>query len=83
MSLLNLEGGSGLNTTIGTGENGTDGIPPTKEYPFVEAKRRGEYLEIENLQPFAVYRIDLHACNEEVGHCSAGAFVFSRTKPAG
>uniref|UniRef100_A0A8C4GIK9 Tyrosine-protein kinase receptor n=1 Tax=Dicentrarchus labrax TaxID=13489 RepID=A0A8C4GIK9_DICLA len=70
------------NTTLGPGENSTDGIPPIKEYPFSEEKSTAEYLDIPNLRPFTVYRIDLHACNEEVGRCSAGAFVFSRTKPA-
>lgn len=77
------EGGGRGNTTLGTGDNSTDGIPPIKEYPFSEDKSPAEYLEIPHLRPFTVYRIDLHACNEEVGRCSAGAFVFSRTKPAG
>ena len=77
------EGVGGGNTTLGPGDNSTDGIPPIKEYAFSEDKSTAEYLEIPNLQPFTVYRIDIHACNEEVGQCSAGAFVFSRTKPAG
>ncbi|XP_068168131.1 insulin-like growth factor 1a receptor isoform X2 [Antennarius striatus] len=72
----------GGNTTLGPGDNSTDGVPPIKEYPFSEEKTSSEHLEIPNLRPFTVYRIDLHACNEEVGRCSAGAFVFSRTKPA-
>nr|XP_046250354.1 insulin-like growth factor 1a receptor [Scatophagus argus] len=76
------EGGGRGNTTLGPGDNSTDGVPPIKEYPFSEDKSTAEYLEIPNLRPFTVYRIDLHACNEEVGRCSAGAFVFSRTKPA-
>lgn len=71
------------NTSFGQGDNSTDGIPPIKEYPFSEDRSTAESLEIHNLQPFTVYRIDLHACNEEVGRCSAGAFVYSRTKPAG
>uniref|UniRef100_A0A672JI13 Tyrosine-protein kinase receptor n=1 Tax=Salarias fasciatus TaxID=181472 RepID=A0A672JI13_SALFA len=78
---LYYEGGRG-NTTLGPGDNNTDGIPPIKEYPFLEDKSTSEVLEIHNLRPFTVYRIDIHACNEEVGRCSAGAFVFSRTKPA-
>lgn len=82
-STLSLEGGVRGNTTIGTGDNTTDGIPHIKEYPFSEGKSTVEFLEIPHLQPFTVYRIDLHACNEEVGHCSVGAFVYSRTKPAG
>lgn len=68
---------------VGPNDNSTDGMPPIKEYPFSEDKTLAEYLEIPNLRPYTVYRIDLHACNEEVGRCSAGAFVFSRTKPAG
>ncbi|KAM8890940.1 insulin-like growth factor 1a receptor [Spinachia spinachia] len=71
------------NATIGPEDNSTDGIPPIREFPFSEDKSIAEYLEILNLRPFTVYRIDIHACNEEVGRCSAGAFVFSRTKPAG
>lgn len=74
--------GSG-NTTLGPGDNSTDGIPPIKEYPFSEDKSTTEYFEILNLRPFTVYRIDIHACNEEVRRCSAGTFVYSRTKPAG
>ncbi|KAM9352509.1 insulin-like growth factor 1a receptor [Symphorus nematophorus] len=80
-TLFNEAVGRG-NTSLGPGDNSTDGIPPVKEYPFSEDKSTVEYLEIPNLRPFTVYRIDLHACNEEVGRCSAGAFVFSRTKPA-
>uniref|UniRef100_A0A8C4E5L4 Tyrosine-protein kinase receptor n=1 Tax=Dicentrarchus labrax TaxID=13489 RepID=A0A8C4E5L4_DICLA len=79
---ISLTGVGRGNTTLGPGENSTDGIPPIKEYPFSEEKSTAEYLDIPNLRPFTVYRIDLHACNEEVGRCSAGAFVFSRTKPA-
>lgn len=52
-------------------------------YPFSEATSQTEFMEIFNLQPFTVYRIDIHACNSEVQRCSAAAFVFSRTKPAG
>ncbi|XP_042351337.1 insulin-like growth factor 1a receptor isoform X2 [Plectropomus leopardus] len=70
------------NTSLGPGDNSTDGIPPIREYPFSEDRSTVEYLEIPTLRPFTVYRIDIHACNEEVGRCSAGAFVFSRTKPA-
>ncbi|XP_078138968.1 insulin-like growth factor 1a receptor [Centroberyx gerrardi] len=71
------------NTTIpGLEGNSTDGLPPLKEYPFSEDRSMTEYTEISNLQPFTVYRIDIHACNQEVHRCSAAAFVFSRTKPA-
>ncbi|KAG7216076.1 hypothetical protein INR49_007828 [Caranx melampygus] len=76
------EGTGKGNTSLGPGDNSTDGIPPIKEYPFSEDKSTAEYLEISTLRPFTVYRIDIHACNEEVGQCSAGAFVYSRTKPA-
>uniref|UniRef100_UPI0037E90E0C insulin-like growth factor 1a receptor n=1 Tax=Semicossyphus pulcher TaxID=241346 RepID=UPI0037E90E0C len=80
-TLLNELGGRG-NSSFGPGDNTTDGIPPIREYPFSEDKSTSEHIEIPNLRPFTVYHIDLHACNEEVGRCSAGAFVFSRTKPA-
>lgn len=80
---LFYEGAGKGNTTFSSGDNSTDGIPPIKEYPFSEDKSTAEFLEIPNLRPFTVYRIDLHACNEEVGRCSAGSFVYSRTKPAG
>nr|XP_015198923.1 PREDICTED: insulin-like growth factor 1 receptor [Lepisosteus oculatus] len=63
--------------------NGTELEPSQREYPFYEAKVHGrEWTEISHLQSFTVYRIDIHACNHEVKHCSAAAFVFSRTKPA-
>ncbi|XP_062860198.1 insulin-like growth factor 1a receptor [Trichomycterus rosablanca] len=51
-------------------------------YPFMEAKVHTESMEIFNLKPFTVYRIDIHACNHEVKGCSAATFIFSRTKPA-
>lgn len=76
------EGGRG-NTSLGPGDNSTDGIPPVIEYDFMEEKSSVEYLEIPNLRPFTVYRVDIHACNEEVDKCSIATFVFSRTKPAG
>ncbi|KAM9377030.1 insulin-like growth factor 1a receptor [Pholidichthys leucotaenia] len=78
---LFYEGGQG-NATLGLADNSTDGIPPITVYHFSEGKSTTEYLEITHLRPFTVYRIDIHACNEEVGRCSAGAFIFSRTKPA-
>lgn len=72
------------NTSYGQKDNSTDGIPPAIEHPFTEDKTLAEHLEVSGLQPFTVYRIDIHACNEEVGDiCSIGAFVFARTKPAG
>uniref|UniRef100_A0A8C8IWT1 Insulin-like growth factor 1 receptor n=1 Tax=Oncorhynchus tshawytscha TaxID=74940 RepID=A0A8C8IWT1_ONCTS len=71
----------GGNTT-GLEGNRTEGEPPEREFPFMEDRSKTEFIEIPNLQPFTVYRIDIHACNQEVRRCSAGAFVFSRTKPA-
>uniref|UniRef100_A0A4W5QUV5 Tyrosine-protein kinase receptor n=1 Tax=Hucho hucho TaxID=62062 RepID=A0A4W5QUV5_9TELE len=71
----------GGNTT-GMEGNRTEGEPPEREFPFMEDRSKTEFIEIPNLQPFTVYRIDIHACNQEVRRCSAGAFVFSRTKPA-
>ncbi|XP_076880952.1 insulin-like growth factor 1b receptor isoform X2 [Brachyhypopomus gauderio] len=56
--------------------------PPRRDYLFLERKVTERSAEIRGLQPFTVYRIDLHACSEEVHQCSAAAFVFSRTKPA-
>ncbi|MBN3310814.1 IGF1R factor, partial [Amia calva] len=70
------------NTTVLDG-NGTDADQSEREYPFYETNvNNREWTEISNLQSFTVYRIDIHACNHEVKHCSAAAFVFSRTKPA-
>ncbi|XP_056317041.1 insulin-like growth factor 1b receptor [Danio aesculapii] len=62
--------------------NFSDDEPPRREFSFLERKVKERHIEITGLQPFTVYRIDLHACNEEVRHCSAAAFVFSRTKAA-
>lgn len=78
-----LHEGSGWNSSLGGWDNSTEGIPPIREYPFSEDKVAAESFEISLLRPFTVYRIDLHACNEVMGRCSAGAFVFARTKPAG
>lgn len=78
-----LHEGSGGNSSLGSWDNSTEGIPPIREFPFSEDKVAAESMEISMLRPFTVYRIDLHACNEVVGRCSAGAFVFARTKPAG
>ncbi|XP_057186906.1 insulin-like growth factor 1b receptor [Triplophysa rosa] len=67
------------NLTVG---NFSDDVPPRREFLFHERKVRERNTEIGGLQPFTIYRIDLHACNDEVRHCSAGTFVFSRTQPA-
>lgn len=74
--------GASRNVT-GLEGNITDPELQEKEYPFSEGTVHTEFMEISNLQPFTVYRIDIHACNHEVHRCSAAAFVFSRTKPAG
>nr|BAB44154.1 insulin-like growth factor I receptor [Cynops pyrrhogaster] len=55
------------------------------DYPFYETKvENGERTLISNLQPFTLYRIDIHSCNHEAdAHgCSASNFVFARTMPA-
>ncbi|KAJ8248807.1 hypothetical protein GJAV_G00227970 [Gymnothorax javanicus] len=73
---------SGVNST-GSEGNGTDRELADREFPFYETIVSGrEWTEISHLQSFSVYRIDIHACNQDVKHCSAAAFVFSRTKPA-
>ncbi|TKS69749.1 Insulin-like growth factor 1 receptor [Collichthys lucidus] len=56
--------------------------PADREYEFVEQSVMERELQISGLQPFTVYRIDIHACNGQVQRCSAAEFVFSRTKPA-
>ncbi|XP_036441449.1 insulin-like growth factor 1a receptor isoform X1 [Colossoma macropomum] len=73
--------GLGQNVTMQDG-NMTDPELVERVYPFSETTVYTEFMEIVNLQPFTVYRIDIHACNHEVERCSAAAFVFSRTKPA-
>ncbi|XP_044049461.1 insulin-like growth factor 1b receptor [Siniperca chuatsi] len=56
--------------------------PADREFEFVEQSVTERELQISGLQPFTVYRIDIHACNRQVQRCSAAEFVFSRTKPA-
>ncbi|XP_077570106.1 insulin-like growth factor 1b receptor [Stigmatopora nigra] len=53
-----------------------------REFDFMEQAVTERELQIFGLQPFTVYRIDVHACNRQVQRCSAAEFVFSRTKPA-
>ena len=57
--------------------------PADREFEFMEQSVAERELQITGLQPFTVYRIDIHACNRQVQRCSAAEFVFSRTKPAG
>uniref|UniRef100_A0A8D0AXF3 Insulin-like growth factor 1 receptor n=1 Tax=Sander lucioperca TaxID=283035 RepID=A0A8D0AXF3_SANLU len=66
-----------------TGNSSTVDLEPAdREYEFVEQAVTERELQISGLQPFTVYRIDIHACNRQVQRCSAAEFVFSRTKPA-
>ena len=58
-------------------------VPPLQQFDFMEQEVGERELQISGLQPFTVYRIDVHACNRQVRHCSAAEWVFSRTKPAG
>ncbi|KAI5098214.1 insulin-like growth factor 1 receptor precursor [Silurus meridionalis] len=76
-----LSRGLGQNVTALEG-NMTEPELTERVYPFLETTSQTEFIEIFSLQPFTIYRIDIHACNHEVQRCSAAAFVFSRTKPA-
>ncbi|KAM9410730.1 insulin-like growth factor 1 receptor [Pholidichthys leucotaenia] len=60
----------------------TEPEPMDREFEFMEHSVMERELQITGLQPFTVYRIDIHACNRQVQRCSAAEFVFSRTKPA-
>uniref|UniRef100_A0AAV2KZ43 Tyrosine-protein kinase receptor n=1 Tax=Knipowitschia caucasica TaxID=637954 RepID=A0AAV2KZ43_KNICA len=80
--LFGADNGTQANMSVVVGDNSTMGMPPVREFPFSEDRTRAEQLDIFQLRPFTVYRIDVHACNEEVGRCSASDFVFARTKPA-
>ncbi|XP_041842350.1 insulin-like growth factor 1b receptor [Melanotaenia boesemani] len=60
----------------------TDPEPAEREFEFMEQAVTERELQISGLQPFTVYRIYIHACNQQVQRCSAAEFVFSRTKPA-
>ncbi|XP_059382831.1 insulin-like growth factor 1 receptor isoform X2 [Carassius carassius] len=62
--------------------NFSDNEPPRQEFSFIEKKVKERSADIGGLHPFTVYRIDVHACNKEVQHCSVAAFIFSRTKAA-
>ncbi|KAM4596109.1 insulin-like growth factor 1 receptor isoform 2-T2 [Fundulus diaphanus] len=66
------------------GGNGSvpDPEPAEQDYEVMEQTVTERELQITGLEPFTVYRIDIHACNRQVQHCSAAEFVFSRTKPA-
>lgn len=62
---------------------GNSSAPEPHVREFHERKVNETSVEIQGLQPFTVYRIDLHACNEEIQQCSAPAFALPRTEPAG
>lgn len=72
---------------VQTGSNSStsaDSVEPVdREFEFTEQSVTERELQISGLKPFTVYRIDIHACNQQVQRCSAAEFVFSRTKPAG
>jgi len=66
--------------------NVSDAEESEVEYPFFETKVDGkERTVISHLQPFTLYRIDIHSCNHEADTlgCSASNFVFARTMPSG
>ncbi|XP_028999877.2 insulin-like growth factor 1b receptor isoform X2 [Betta splendens] len=74
---------AGNNNNNNNSSSGAAGLEPVvREFEFVEQSVTERELQISNLQPFTVYRIDIHACNRQVQRCSAAEFVFSRTKPA-
>lgn len=67
----------------GSPSEGNSSVPEPNMQEFHERKLEETSTEIQGLQPFTVYHIDLHACNEEIQQCSAPAFAFPRTEPAG
>ncbi|XP_049900346.1 insulin-like growth factor 1 receptor isoform X1 [Epinephelus moara] len=68
---------------LAAGNSSTSDVEPAdREFEFIEQAVTERELQIFGLQPFTVYRIDIHACNRQVQRCSAAEFVFSRTKPA-
>ncbi|XP_076011611.1 insulin-like growth factor 1b receptor [Genypterus blacodes] len=68
--------------TAGGSNTTADPEAKEREFEFMERAVTERELQISGLQPFTVYRIDIHACNRQVQRCSAAEFVFSRTKPA-
>uniref|UniRef100_A0A8C7ZWL0 Tyrosine-protein kinase receptor n=1 Tax=Oryzias sinensis TaxID=183150 RepID=A0A8C7ZWL0_9TELE len=68
--------------TAGNSSGAAEPEPADQEYEFLEQSVTERELQISGLQPFTVYRVDVHACNRQVKECSAAEFVFSRTKPA-
>ncbi|XP_030045590.1 insulin-like growth factor 1 receptor [Microcaecilia unicolor] len=82
------------NSTVPTGNknatsvdnfNISDPEESEAEHPFYEVRvYNRERTVISNLQPFTLYRIDIHSCNHEAEAlgCSASNFIFARTMPA-
>lgn len=73
------------NNTGDPSGNTSDSDEFETEFPFFETRVDGkERTVISNLQPFTLYRIDIHSCNHEAEKlgCSASNFVFARTMPA-
>ncbi|KAM9460573.1 insulin-like growth factor 1b receptor [Clarias gariepinus] len=80
-----LHGVANSTFQLGAKENPIEGSFSTSKphlQEFHEKRLEETSTEIQGLQPFTVYRIDLHACNEEIKQCSAPAFAFPRTQPA-
>uniref|UniRef100_A0A8C4N3W1 Tyrosine-protein kinase receptor n=1 Tax=Eptatretus burgeri TaxID=7764 RepID=A0A8C4N3W1_EPTBU len=70
----------------------TDGVPTFRdEEEGNGAAKKNEFhektvekdnrLNISYLHHFALYRIDVHACNHEVTECSTANYIFARTMP--
>ncbi|KAM4747534.1 insulin-like growth factor 1 receptor [Rhinophrynus dorsalis] len=76
----------GKNSSTHDFSNVSESDTDEAEYPFFESKveYNRERTVISNLQPFTLYRIDIHSCNHEAEKlgCSASNFVFARTMPA-
>ncbi|KAM8974756.1 insulin-like growth factor 1 receptor [Pelodytes ibericus] len=75
----------GKNATMQDFTNVSDSENDEVEYQFYETKVEyyRERTVISSLQPFTLYRIDIHSCNHEAETlgCSASNFVFARTMP--
>ncbi|KAL7405558.1 hypothetical protein ABVT39_003082 [Epinephelus coioides] len=79
----NSSSSSTIPPLLAAGNSSTSDVEPAdREFEFIEQAVTERELQIFGLQPFTVYRIDIHACNRQVQRCSAAEFVFSRTKPA-
>ncbi|CAH2274353.1 insulin-like growth factor 1 receptor isoform X1 [Pelobates cultripes] len=76
----------GKNVSTQDFSNVTDSENNEVEYQYYETKvePNSDRTVISGLQPFTLYRIDIHSCNHETKKlgCSASNFVFARTRPA-